>query len=67
MEIVETQDKSMHEKLKEELNLLITMMQRIIKSSDYKGKERLVKQYSDLINDKILQYQTISEHSANIS
>ena len=67
MEIVETQDKSMHGKLKEELNLLITMMQRIIKSSDYKGKEILVKQYSDLINDKILQYQTTSEHSANIS
>ena len=53
------------------------MMQRIIKSSDYKGKERIVKQYSDLINDKIFQYQTkikhqkkqqtASEDSANIS
>ena len=52
METVETEDKSMYLQFKEELNLLTTMMQRIIKSSDYKGKERMVKQYSDLINDR---------------
>ena len=77
METVETEEKAMYLQFKEELNLLTTMMQRIIKSSDYKGKERMVKQYSDLINDKIFQYQTkikhqkkqqtTSEHSANIS
>lgn len=58
METVETQDKSMYLQFKEELNVLTTMMQRIIKSSDYKGKERIVKQYSDLINQKIQDYQT---------
>lgn len=58
METVETQDKSIQEQFKEELSVLTTMMQRIIKSSDYKGKERIVKQYSDLINKKIQDYQT---------
>ena len=52
METVEIQDKSMQEQFKEELNVLTTMMQRIIKSSDYKGKERIVKQYSDLYSNK---------------
>jgi hypothetical protein len=53
----EMDDKKTYLQFKEEIGLLTSMMQRIINLNDYKGKDRMVKQYTDLINDKIFQYQ----------
>jgi CRISPR/Cas system-associated endonuclease Cas3-HD len=52
---METEEKS----IKEEIALLINMMQQIINGEEYKGKEKMIKQYSDLINEKIQQQANI--------
>lgn len=52
---METEEKS----IKEEIALLINMMQQIINGEEYKGKEKMIKQYSDLINEKIQQQTNI--------
>jgi hypothetical protein len=54
----ENDDKNTYLQLKEEIGSLTSMMQRIINLEDYKGKDKMVKQYTDLINDKLYQYQT---------
>jgi hypothetical protein len=58
---IENDDKNMYLQLKEEITSLTSMMQRIINLEDYKGKDKMVKQYTDLINDKIYQYQKIKK------
>lgn len=55
---IENDDKNTYLQLKEEIASLTSMMQRIINLEDYKGKDKMVKQYTDLINEKIYQYQT---------
>lgn len=58
---IENDDKNTYLQLKEEITSLTSMMQRIINLEDYKGKDKMVKQYTDLINDKIYQYQKIKK------
>jgi hypothetical protein len=55
----EMDDKKTYLQIKEEIGILTSMMQRIINLSDYKGKDKMIKQYSDKINDKIYQYQKL--------
>ena len=57
----ENDDKNTYLQLKEEIGSLTSMMQRIINLEDYKGKDKMVKQYTDLINDKLYQYQKIKK------
>jgi hypothetical protein len=55
----EMDDKKTYLQIKEEIGILSSMMQRIINLADYKGKDKMIKQYSDKINDKIYQYQKL--------